>query len=593
MTIHKIWDYFKTKATIAVVIGGGLFLLCACAKQGHPTVTPTDAPLFAGTAVPTRIPTHAPLPIPTPSIEPGLPSAADLAIQVSGPVQVVPGETTIYTLTIRNRGPAPATGIVLTDVLPKGVIPVWTQSAQPLCGRQERNVSCDVGDLRESDAVTVTLDLSVGGTETLITDTQLAGVTLDLSTPTCAIDQDSTPPHVTCRLTNLQPGADAQMRIGVGVDARITGSLVHTATVAANEADANRSNNRATFIMTVGAAGPALSVPSAAEGSKVEGPVTVTAIPTTTDLVVQADGPSSVIAGQPFTYTLAITNRGALDATGVSFENVVPLATDLDGYAPGLPLCEQRDETLTCYLRDPGSGETVTFTLVITGYAGQPMIIEPDALMPGWPLCTVLKERTYLHIVQCELGILKPGQATHVQLTLVARGVQERAIVNTASASANEAELNPLDNTNTTTITVQVRADLLVRSAISGPAVAGETLSYTLTVANVGPSDAADVVLADTLPLGTRLVSAVPSQGEDCRTERDDTSTDTVLCSLGRLNASETATVTIVVAVDESLTPPLAEEIIHSARVVAEQADPNPSNNELTQVIPVSAGAED
>ncbi|MEE9616204.1 MAG: DUF11 domain-containing protein [Anaerolineae bacterium] len=556
-------------------------------------MTPTDAPLFAGTAAPARIPTYAPLPIPTPSIKPGLPSAADLAIQVSGPVRVVPGETTIYTLTIRNRGPAPATGIVLTDVLPKGVIPVWTQSAQPLCGRQERNVSCDVGDLRESDAVTVTLDLSVGGTETLITDTQLAGVTLDLSTPTCAIDQDSTPPHVTCRLTNLQPGADAQMRIGVGVDARITGSLVHTATVAANEADANRSNNRATFIMTVGAAGPALSVPSAAERSKVEGPVTVTAIPTTTDLVVQADGPSSVIAGQPFTYTLAITNRGALDATGVSFENVVPLATDLDGYAPGLPLCEQRDETLTCYLRDPGSGETVTFTLVITGYAGQPMIIEPDALMPGWPLCTVLKERTYLHIVQCELGILKPGQATHVQLTLVARGVQERAIVNTASASANEAELNPLDNTNTTTITVQVRADLLVRSAISGPAVAGETLSYTLTVANVGPSDAADVVLADTLPLGTRLVSAVPSQGEDCRTERDDTSTDTVLCSLGRLNASETATVTIVVAVDESLTPPLAEEIIHSARVVAEQADPNPSNNELTQVIPVSAGAED
>ena len=96
-------------------------------------------------------------------------------------------------------------------------------------------------------------------------------------------------------------------------------------------------------------------------------------------------------------------------------------------------------------------------------------------------------------------------------------------MVNTASVSANEPELNPLDNTNVTTFTVQVRADLSVTSAISGPAVAGETLSYTLTVANVGPSDAADVVLADTLPLSTRLVSAAPSQGEDCRAERDAT----------------------------------------------------------------------
>jgi hypothetical protein len=93
--------------------------------------------------------------------------------------------------------------------------------------------------------------------------------------------------------------------------------------------------------------------------------------------------------------------------------------------------------------------------------------------------------------------------------------------------------------------------------------------------------------------MGTRLVSAVPSQGDDCWIERDDTSTDTVICSLARLNGGETAAVTIVVAVDESLTPPLAEEIIHSARVVAEQADPNPSNNELTQVIPVSAEVED
>jgi uncharacterized repeat protein (TIGR01451 family) len=219
--------------------------------------------------------------------------------------------------------------------------------------------------------------------------------------------------------------------------------------------------------------------------------------------------------------------------------------------------------------------------------------MDPDPLMPGWPICFVVKERTFLHIVNCEFGVLKPGQATHVQLVLMAKGVQERMMTNTASVSANETELNPLDNTNTATIAVQVRADLLVRSAISGPAFAGQTLNYTLTVANAGPSDSTDVVLVDTLSMGARLISAIPSQGEDCRIERDDSSTETVICGLGRLRRGETAAVTIIAAVDDSPTLALVEAIIHSASAVAEQADPDPGNNELVESIPVSAGVED
>jgi uncharacterized repeat protein (TIGR01451 family) len=213
-----------------------------------------------------------------------------------------------------------------------------------------------------------------------------------------------------------------------------------------------------------------------------------------------------------------------------------------------------------------------------------------DPLMPGWPMCTVLKERTHLHIVKCELGVLRPDQATHVQLGLIARGVQERAMVNTASVSANEVEWNTLDNGITTTTAVQVRADLSLWSSVSGPAVAGKTLSYTLAAVNLGPSDA-DVILTDTLPMGTRLISATSSRGDDCRAEPEEPTTDTIICKLGRLSSGETVTVTIAVVVDESLT--LVEEIFHSARVVAEQADPNPGNNELTQIIPLTAGVGD
>lgn len=435
---HKLWDHSRTRTVIAILIGASLLLLCGCAKQ-ELSPTPTDAPLFTE-AVPT--PTTAPTPTftPLPSPAPAPRSSADVALQASQPIQVVPGETTIYTLTVRNDGPAAATTILLTDTLPLDVVPVWAQAAEPVCARQQRSLRCEVGDLWAGDAATVTLDLSVGGTETPITGTQLAGVAWDVSAPTCELNRDGTPPHVTCRLSKLQPGAEARVRIGVGVEASITGTLIHTATVTASEVDADHTDNRTTFTMTVA-------------------PAVVTIVPSATDLVLEAEGPSTVTAGQPFTYTYTITNRGTLDATGVWLEDIVPSDLNLVAYAPGPPLCEQQGDVFTCSLRDPDSDQSATFTLVITGYDEQPVAMSLDPLSPGWPICSVIKERTWLHVVQCELGTLGPGQATRVELVFVAIGVRERTTANTASLHVDEVDANPADNTSTATITIQVGAE--------------------------------------------------------------------------------------------------------------------------------------
>jgi uncharacterized repeat protein (TIGR01451 family) len=177
------------------------------------------------------------------------------------------------------------------------------------------------------------------------------------------------------------------------------------------------------------------------------------------DLVLQADGPTRVTAGQPFTYTYIISNQGASDATRVWFEDAVPSDMNLVAYSPEAPECQQEGDTFTCTLRDPDSGETVTFTLVITGYGGQPMQMGVDPLRPGWPICWVIKERTWLHIVQCQLGDLGPGQARRVQLVLVAIGEQERTSVNTASAHANGGGATFVVSTSTVTITIQAGAE--------------------------------------------------------------------------------------------------------------------------------------
>ncbi len=308
---------------------------------------------------------------------------------------------------------------------------------------------------------------------------------------------------------------------------------------------------------------------------------------------MQARAPAIITAGQPFTTTFTIANNGWVDATGVAFEHVVPPATDLVAYAPGLPSCEQQGDAFTCILWDLDGSGSITFTLIITGHSGQPIQIDPDALAPGWPVCTVLKERSFLHILECELGVLKPGQSAQVQTVLVVAGITERSIDNGAAVIANESDLDPSDNVVTATMTVQVSADLSVRSMISEPAVPGETLSYTLTVDNHGPSDATGVMLTDTLPMGVSLVTVIPSQGDACMTEQDDLSAALLVCNLGRLNSGETATVTIVIALDEPWPPAAADAMSHAVEAVSEQADPNLDNNVLIEQFPTGAKPEE
>ena len=376
------------------------------------------------------------------------------------------------------------------------------------------------------------------------------------------------------------------MRVGVEATSRLTSPLVHTATVYAIETDKDYSNNISVFTSSVSAVGPPIMV-------EIEVPESVTYLTPTTDIVLQASAPSTVVAGLPFTYIYTITNVGTADATNVRFENTVPPATTLNEFAPGLGDCEWQENSITCRMSDLTTGNSITITLVATGYSGQTLLMWLDPLMPGWPMCYLLKERDYLHIVTCELGRLRTGQSTNVRVGFTATGIQERLMLNAASVSTYETETNSLNNSSTTTITVLARADLAVRSNLAGRVPGGEVLSYTLTATNFGPSDAANVLLTDTMPMGTSLESARPSLGIDCALESEDAELGVLICRAGHLDSGETATVTITIAVGDLLVLESAEPMVHSARVTADQVDPDPGNNELIELISVSDGETD
>ena len=109
------------------------------------------------------------------------------------------------------------------------------------------------------------------------------------------------------------------------------------------------------------------------------------------------------------------------------------------------------------------------------------------------------------------------------------------------------------------------------------PVRLGNNLTYTLVVTNKGPSQAANVVVTDVLPIGIDFVSCTPSQGTYTQ------EFGTVTCSMGALANGGRATVTIVTA------PTLIGVFTNDVSVQTDDTDTNTANNRASAVTTVNA----
>jgi uncharacterized repeat protein (TIGR01451 family) len=246
------------------------------------------------------------------------PPTADLAISKSdSPDPVTVGNNVTYTITVTNNGPATATGVNVSDMLPAGETFVSVTPSQGSCTGTS-TISCALGSLANGGSATVTLvvtptqtggisntasvaaneldpnlndnsatqvttvnavpsaDLSVTKSDSpdpvtvgnnltyTITVTNkgpstATGVTLTDPLPGTVTFVSATPNQgnctgsatVTCNLGSLSNGGSATVTIVVTPTQ--AGGISNTATVGANEADPDTSNNSATQPTTVNA----------------------------------------------------------------------------------------------------------------------------------------------------------------------------------------------------------------------------------------------------------------------------------------------------------------------------------------------------
>jgi uncharacterized repeat protein (TIGR01451 family) len=156
----------------------------------------------------------------------------------------------------------------------------------------------------------------------------------------------------------------------------------------------------------------------------------------------------------------------------------------------------------------------------------------------------------------------------------------ETLLVNTATLTdVDEGDDNPANNVSSAEVTVNANANLSISKSDSpDPVKSGDTLTYTVTVDNAGPSDAANVVVTESLPAGVTFVST---------TGCDNDPNGVPTCNLGTIVSGGSAIYTIEVTVDASTTG----TITNTVSVTSDTHDSDTADNTTTEdtlVIPAT-----
>jgi uncharacterized repeat protein (TIGR01451 family) len=586
------------------------------------TVTATVNSMATGTLTntatvtpPTGVPENTPADN-TSSFTTILVPAADLAVVKTGDATATAGANVTYTLTVTNNGPSDSMGVSLNDAGPNNAtfvsevhmntvpppapaVPATFTCSTPAVG-QSGNLKCTTPNLPAGEEDTFVLVYHVNantpsGTTlsnvatvgsaltfdpdqfnnsdtatTAITTEADLGVTKTVSALTVTAGQKVT---YTITASNAGP-SDAQGVVltdtlppdvatpvvtpPAGWSCGIAGSTI-TCSPTGGTFAANNNGTPDTVLFTVVGTVPQ----GTANGSLEPNVVSITSTTTdnnpannsaTIDFAVAASADLSVTkttaspfitAGTDLTYTLSASNAGPSQATGVTLSDTVPAHTTF------ISIAQTSGPNFACSSPAVGGNGTVNCSPTAVG----------GTLLSG-------ASATFTFVV-------------HVN----SNTPNVTSISNTADIASATADQNPTNNSSTVTLTAFTLADLSITKTESpSPATPGTNVTYTLSVSNAGPSDAATTTVSDTLPAGLTFTSATPAGPDNFSCSN---AGGTVTCTTATVPTGNSDTIVIVA----HLSPAAADgsTLTNTATVSSTTVDPDTTDNSASTSTPVFA----
>ncbi len=437
-----------------------------------------------------------------------------------------PGQVVTFTLTAENLGPADATGVVLTDLLPAGLTFVSATGTYTAA-----TGAWTIGDLAAGASTSTTIQARVDGTGTL-TD-EVARTATDQTDTVAANDRASV--SLSVATTDLAVAAtvdDARPALG--------GTVTLTVTVT------NESTTDATGVVADVPIPAGMTLTGAAGTGTYDGTTwtlgdLAAGASTTLTVTATVDAP----VAQTVVAQVAAVDQADVDSSpgnDVEAEDdqqtvtITPVAIDLELGVSATPLAPRvgQDITYTLTLDNLGPDEATGVTVAAPLPAGVTFVSADGAYNPSTGVWTV--------------GALGAGGQVTVSIVVsVQDGGPITYDVEVATADQRDvdstpANLNAAEDDQASVTTNAVSADLAVAQTVSSPTTfIGEQVTFTVTIEHQGGEDAGGVTVSEQLPAGLVVDSATPSVG----------SYDVALgvWTVGAMTAGQVETLTIVASV--------------------------------------------
>lgn len=449
------------------------------------------------------------------------------------------GETIQFTIVLDNAGPSDATSVQVRDVLPAGL--QFISSAAQLGSYNSTTGVWNVGSLLSGANASLVIAASPTGTGIL---TNMAEV-INADQP----DADSIP-------DNNDSGEDDQASVLIGtrqIDLSLTQSVD---LVSPNVGDqiqlsievTNAGPDDATGVSVIDllpsslsfvSATPSVGTYDSASGVWNVGPV---AKETSETLLIVAtvtasnpvDNVAEIIASQPIDIDSTPNNGNQQEDDWVSL-TITPAIADLS-------------LTQTSNLASPNVGQNVVYTVTVDndGPNSASNLVVQDLLPEGLTFVNANASQGVYDSVtgRWSVGSVAPGATPSLQL---------EATVESPGSKTNTAEIiavdqhdldsqpgngNPGEDDQVSLVITPPVSDLSIQNQIdvNRPRV-GDTVQYTVTVANAGPNDATGVSVLDQLPSAISFSQASTAVGAY--------DSNSGVWSLGQIAAGQSAVLTI------------------------------------------------